>query len=1069
MEAFFERLMLRASSIDELLSEAFEALPGQKSNADAAAHRLAAWCRACASGDWAMFARRLERDGLSIAHVLEKFAGARRSACASPPAWIEDAIWIEAALQVPVRNAKPPAAVGEAQPFEQLFAPVIEHAEALLRDSLDARALSRLDESAIACLRRLLLKELCSLAAPAIYERFSKARKAGRAAADMPEPEQSGQALLYDQFIAHMKSGGFRLLFEDKPVLLRLIVSIARQWVDSSRELVMRLDADLEMIRRDLLRSSLANRVVSAEGRLSDPHNGGRSVRLVGFSDGCRVVYKPKDLRVDVAWHALIEGLNAEGAPVKLKAARVLARDGYGWAELIEHAGCADAEGCARFFRRAGAWLALFHCFAASDMHQENMIAAGEHPVPVDLEMILQAPAEERQSLDIEAQAFQAATDMVANSVMAIGLLPVYGKSREDETFSLGGMASDWTSRTRLEWNDINSDKMRPAKAKEIGNAIPNLPHVQGRYARLGDHIDDFIAGFEDYAKFLLQHTRLAGQGGLFNGFAGIAVRKVIRPTRFYSMLLQRLKDHRSMEDGIAWSAQADFLARLADWDTSSDLAWPLQRSERAALLALNVPHFVLASDGNQIRDAGGVVVHTEAASGIARARAHVRSLDEQDIAWQVEVIRQNTGALSRSAPTPIDAEHKRLLRTDELIGPTKDIFIAEAHRVAAELSHHAIRRGPGAAWVGLDWLGDSEVCQLVPLGNDLYNGACGIALFLATHAAVAGHKTSHELALAAVSHVRKILRGRNSARMARSLGIGAATGLASIVYGLAVMSNYLRDEGLLADAHVAAELFTDDLIAADQKLDVIGGSAGAVLGLLRLHRDTRSDDVLRRATKCGEHLLAQHRVGPKGCRSWGQSAQPLNGMSHGAAGFAYALASLATSTGREEFADAAFECIAFENSSYDAARANWPDLRKGGEPAWPCKWCHGAAGIGLARIGAGKRGGLDSSLVATDVAHALAGVDAGWPGEVDTLCCGTLGSIEFLCEAGSVIGRSDLSELALRRLMAVLQTAASTGDYRWAVGRKQFNLGLFRGLAGIGYTCLRRAVPSLPNVLIWD
>src|SRR5262249_26186859 len=367
------------------------------------------------------------------------------------------------------------------------------------------------------------------------------------------------------------------------------------------------------------------------------------------------------------------------------------------------------------------------------------------------------------------------------------------------------------------------------------------------------------------------------------------------------------------------------------------------------------------------------------------------------------------------------------------------------------------------------DWLGDSEVCQLVPLGNDLYNGACGIALFLATHAAVAGHKTSHELALAAVSHVRKILRGRNSARMARSLGIGAATILASIVYGLAVMSNYLRDEGLLADAHVAAELFTDDLIAADQKLDVIGGSAGAVLGLLRLHRDTRSDDVLRRATKCGEHLLAQHRVGPKGCRSWGQSAQPLNGMSHGAAGFAYALASLATSTGREEFADAAFECIAFENSSYDAARANWPDLRKGGEPAWPCKWCHGAAGIGLARIGAGKRGGLDSSLVATDVAHALAGVDAGWPGEVDTLCCGTLGSIEFLCEAGSVIGRSDLSELALRRLMAVLQTAASTGDYRWAVGRKQFNLGLFRGLARIGYPCLRRAVPLLPNLLIWD
>ena len=79
--------------------------------------------------------------------------------------------------------------------------------------------------------------------------------------------------------------------------------------------------------------------------------------------------------------------------------------------------------------------------------------------------------------------------------------------------------------------------------------------------------------------------------------------------------------------------------------------------------------------------------------------------------------------------------------------------------------------------------------------------------------------------------------------------------------------------------------------------------------------------------------------------------------MSHGAAGFAYALSSLAEASGREDFADAAAECIAFEDSSYDAARHNWPDLRGGGAPAWPCQWCHGAPGIGLARLGM-QRGG---------------------------------------------------------------------------------------------------------------
>jgi hypothetical protein len=100
-------------------------------------------------------------------------------------------------------------------------------------------------------------------------------------------------------------------------------------------------------------------------------------------------------------------------------------------------------------------------------------------------------------------------------------------------------------------------------------------------------------------------------------------------------------------------------------------------------------------------------------------------------------------------------------------------------------------------------------------------------------------------------------------APLARSLGTGGATGLGSIVYALTVISKCLHDRDLFADARAAANLFTDDLIAADKQLDVLGGSAGAILCLLRLYRDSQSTDVLRRAIKCGEHLLAQNRIGP--------------------------------------------------------------------------------------------------------------------------------------------------------------------------------------------------------------
>jgi type 2 lantibiotic biosynthesis protein LanM len=340
------------------------------------------------------------------------------------------------------------------------LAPAVERAEAQLWACVDDSARAILNDSARAGLRHSLLKEQCNLCAAAIYERFVEARRAAPAGAR--ETQRDGGTAHYDRFVADMRRDGFRRLFDDKPVLLRLLASITRQWIETSRDFVVRLNADLSTIRRDILHGAAGGRVAGIECGLSDPHNGGYSVLIVHFEDGSRVVYKPKDVRLDAAWHALVGRLNRSGAPLELKAVRAIACDGYGWTEFVEHRGCADGEDCQRFFRRAGAWLALFHCFAGTDMHQENMIAAGEHPVPIDLEMILQATAPEQQTAAFEAQAFQAATEVVDNSVLMVGLVPASGRTPDNKVFARGGLTPEWTSRTKLAWSNINSDTMRP-------------------------------------------------------------------------------------------------------------------------------------------------------------------------------------------------------------------------------------------------------------------------------------------------------------------------------------------------------------------------------------------------------------------------------------------------------------------------------------------------------------------------------------------------------------------------------------------------------------------------------
>src|SRR5262245_30809997 len=94
MDSFYDRLIDRAATIDDLLSDDFEAISGEKDRTGFGQSRLAAWCQSAAGGDWSLFERRIERDGLDSADVLARLTAARRKPAAPTPQWLADATWI---------------------------------------------------------------------------------------------------------------------------------------------------------------------------------------------------------------------------------------------------------------------------------------------------------------------------------------------------------------------------------------------------------------------------------------------------------------------------------------------------------------------------------------------------------------------------------------------------------------------------------------------------------------------------------------------------------------------------------------------------------------------------------------------------------------------------------------------------------------------------------------------------------------------------------------------------------------------------------------------------------------
>jgi lantibiotic modifying enzyme len=328
---------------------------------------------------------------------------------------------------------------------------------------------------------------------------------------------------------------------------------------------------------------------------------------------------------------------------------------------------------------------------------------------------------------------------------------------------------------------------------------------------------------------------------------------------------------------------------------------------------------------------------------------------------------------------------------------------------------------------------------------------------------------------MAALGPVRAIRAAADGgARTARQMGIGGATGTGSLVYGIVRIAGLLDEPALIEEAQRLSLLIDETSIAADQRYDVTDGAAGAILGLLALYRASRDMAVLQRAADCGRHLLQGQVEDDLGNRGWHTVPgvkRILTGFSHGAAGIALALLRLYRATGDVGFRNAAQDALGYERRVFIPEAGNWPDLRFSPAPAaagQPCQWCHGATGIGLARLGG--LGLIDDPVAAAEIDTALVTTCDAPLSPYDHVCCGNFGRLDFLLTAGQRLDRSDLVATARKRAAELTAQAAGSGGLRWLHGDDSINPGFFQGISGIGYEMLRLAAPEmLPCILLLD
>jgi type 2 lantibiotic biosynthesis protein LanM len=987
---------------------------------------------------------------------------------APPPAWMTEI----SDRRSPKDATLPPLPIapelGTAAGFLELVRPFIERARLRLRDDLAtivggaSGPLPFTVESALQMASVNLPYRILPLLSRTLVLELNVARLQELLAGTTPEER-------FASFVERLRDPQTAdEILREYPVLARQVLLDLELFREAIREVFAQLAADWPEIVARLFGGQDPGPLTALDGGAGDRHRRGRSVRILSFASGARLVYKPRSLAVEAHFQELLAWINSLGGP-GFRTLGVLDRGDHGWMEFAAFEPCRSPEEVARFHERLGGLLAVLYALAATDCHYENLIAAGEHPVVVDLESLfhpqVQRGPRTRPAEDLRSQ-------FALHSVLRVGLLPFQvGQGEDFAGVDISGVAAvdgQPTPEKVIQWRGIGTDEMRVERDRAVMEGGQNRPVLDGRPAQVGEFREEMTRGFA--AVYRLLAGRPEELRRQLARFADDPVRVVLRPTRIYGALLIESFHPDYLRDALDRDRLFDRLWLEADFQPS--LARVIA-AEHRDLAEGDIPFFAtLPSSRDLWTSRGERLAGFLDEPSFELVRRRVGALGEEDLRRQLWLLRLSLGTqlLNRDdvqwtsyAP---DAQAPRL--TPEAL---RDSLFRHARAVGGWFAEMAVREGDYASWIGLEYR--NKTWSLEPTPEDLYAGLPGIALFLGFLGEIAGDLAATGLARAAVATLQLQMQAKPEGAPGADASIGAFQGLGGIVWAFAHLGHLWRDGEILAAAERLAER-VPALLEKDEDLDLIGGSAGAILGLVTLHEASGSKRVLEIASQCGERLLdLAEPWGPGlGWRTRLASENPLAGISHGVGGIALALTRLGAATGDRRFLDAGLAGFAGERERF------WSDLERmihgnpGEEPppesTVAMAWCYGAPGVGLSRLEAypHARGAEEREALRREIEQAVRRTLDRGPGQNHCLCHGDLGNLDFLLQVEESFPSPELAKDIQRFLEIVLASLDRDG---WLCGTRASidSPGLMNGFAGIGLGLLRMAEPErVPSVL---
>ncbi|MEC1543694.1 type 2 lanthipeptide synthetase LanM family protein [Bacillus halotolerans] len=828
--------------------------------------------------------------------------------------------------------------------------------------------------------------------------------------------------------------------FSNYPVLSRLMTESTQNYLNITEELIERFLYDYRKIEGEF--EGNFTRLERLRMDLGDTHQNGRTVAILEFESGDKLVYKPRQILIYKCFESLLGWLNDRGLQHKLKAARSLDCETYGWQEFVPSKECILEEEVRRFYYRQGVYTALFYILGSSDFHAENIIAQSEYPVPIDLETLFSQNLEMTKNLKVQSQLAIELNDSVYSTLM----LPLPSLEHSIIDFDLSALGarknqmSEKIKSIRIEGE--GTDEIRVTRGPAKSGEYNNRPILEGETMSPSDYITDLEQGFTDMYRLFLNHREeFISEDGPLQPFGKAHVRQVFRPTHVYSEFLQNSLHPDYVQNGLDRVQLFDILWQVSNQTSKFE---ELVMYETKDLLRHDIPYFYFELNSRDLYDSDGNHIpafFTE--TGLETVYKKVSKLNEIDLEKQKQYVRWSLVSMLGEV-WEFPEKVMTLQETDE---EPKGTFTEEALEIGRLLMERAILEdNMEANWLGLN-LNDKAGLSVSVKGPDLYDGLIGYALFFAYLAKETNNEEYEKMSRGAI---RTVVRKAGDKPLNDS--ISAFSGEGSLIYGLVHLGLLWNDQELIKQAKGRLR-YVYEIVKKEKNLDFSGGLAGFIILCLNIFNEIRDDDYLNVALQAGDQLmimLVENNI--------------TTGLAHGAAGYAWALGLLGELSQEEKYKAEAQKLLVYENTFYNDCTGNWDknaDEKKGERNR--VYWCHGAPGIALSRIM--LKDIINSRTIKEDIDIALRKLITEGGIESHCLCHGTIGNADILLTAAEELNEGNFRIQALELTKTALTQKKVHG---WVYGldpRAEMD-GFMLGSTGIGYCLLRMKSKKMPSVL---